>query len=104
VLDLGATAKAYAADLIAARLARQLRGGFLVNLGGDIAVSGLLPVGGWDIGVEDEHGVVRQVVVSTGQAVATSSTHHRTWTSAGEKRTKSSIRGPAAPRRSPGHR
>ena len=86
MLDLGATAKAYAADLIAARLARQLRGGFLVNLGGDIAVSGLLPVGGWDIGVEDEHGVVRQVVVSTGQAVATSSTHHRTWTSAGEKR------------------
>jgi thiamine biosynthesis lipoprotein len=86
VLDFGATAKAYGADLVAVRLARQLRGGFLVNLGGDIAVSGLLPVGGWDIGVEDAHGVVRQVVVSTGQAVATSSTRHRTWTLAGEQR------------------
>jgi thiamine biosynthesis lipoprotein len=86
MLDLGATAKAYAADLIAARLGRELRGGFLVNLGGDIAVSGLLPVGGWDIGVEDEHGVVRQVVVSSGQAVATSSTRRRTWTADGEQR------------------
>jgi thiamine biosynthesis lipoprotein len=86
MLDLGATAKAYAADLIAARLGRELRGGFLVNLGGDIAVSGLLPVGGWDIGVEDEHGVVRQVVVSSGHAVATSSTRRRTWTADGEQR------------------
>jgi thiamine biosynthesis lipoprotein len=86
VLDLGATAKAYAADLIAARLARELRGGFLVNLGGDIAVSGLLPIGGWDIGVEDADGVARQVVVSTGQAVATSSTRRRTWRVNGERR------------------
>jgi thiamine biosynthesis lipoprotein len=86
VLDFGATAKAHAADLIAARLGRELRGGFLVNLGGDIAVSGLLPIGGWDIGVEDENGVVRQVVVSSGQAVATSSTRRRIWTAAGERR------------------
>ena len=85
-LDLGATAKAYAADLIASRLALELRGGFLVNLGGDIAVSGLLPVGGWDIGVEDDRAVVRQVVVSTGQAVATSSTRRRTWTAGGVRR------------------
>lgn len=82
-LDFGATAKAHAADIIGARLARELRGGFLVNLGGDIAVSGLLPIGGWDIGIEDEHGAVRQVVVSTGQAVATSSTRLRTWRTAG---------------------
>jgi thiamine biosynthesis lipoprotein len=86
VLDLGATAKAYAADLIATRLARELNGGFLVNLGGDIAVSGLLPIGGWHIGVEDESGVVRQVVVGTGQAVATSSTRRRTWTAGVERR------------------
>jgi len=86
VLDLGASAKAHAADLIAARLGRELRGGFLVNLGGDVAVSGLLPIGGWDIGVEDEHGVVRQVVVSSGQAVATSSTRRRTWGADGERR------------------
>ncbi len=86
VLDLGATAKAYAADLIAARLGRELPGGVLVNLGGDIAVSGLLPIGGWDIGVEDEDGVVRQVVVSSGQAVATSSTRRRAWVADGEHR------------------
>ena len=86
LLDLGATAKAYAADLIAQRLADQLPGGFLVNLGGDIAVSGQLPPDGWEIGVEDDRGVVRQVVVSTGQAVTTSSTQRRTWTMAGEKR------------------
>ena len=71
LLDLGATGKAFAADVIAARLAQQLPGGFLVNLGGDIAVSGELPGDGWEIGVEDHHGVTRQVVVSRGQAVAT---------------------------------
>ncbi|MEO7236064.1 MAG: FAD:protein FMN transferase [Lapillicoccus sp.] len=86
LLDLGATAKAYAADLVAERLAAQLLGGFLVNLGGDIAVSGTIPADGWEIGVEDHRGVVSQVVVSTGQAIATSSTQVRTWTQAGEHR------------------
>ncbi len=86
LLDLGATAKAYAADLIAQRLADELSGGFLVNLGGDIAVSGALPPNGWEIGVEDHRGVVSQVVVSTGQAVATSSTQVRTWTHGTERR------------------
>ncbi len=86
LLDLGATAKAYAADLIAERLAAVLPGGFLVNLGGDIAVSGTVPDQGWEIGVEDHLGVVSQVVVSTGQAVATSSTQVRTWTQGGEPR------------------
>ncbi|MGV1008286.1 MAG: FAD:protein FMN transferase [Dermatophilaceae bacterium] len=86
LLDLGATAKAFAADVIAARLAQQLPGGFLVNLGGDIAVSGELPGAGWEIGVADHQGVTRQVVVSTGQAVATSSTQVRTWTHGSEKR------------------
>ena len=38
-IDLGATAKASAADAIAAELRDVLPGGFLVNLGGDIAVS-----------------------------------------------------------------
>jgi thiamine biosynthesis lipoprotein len=86
LLDLGATAKAFAADLIAARLAERLPGGFLVNLGGDIAVSGELPDGGWEIGVQDHHGATRQVVVSTGQAVATSSTQVRRWTCGSEQR------------------
>lgn len=79
LIDLGATAKAHAADVIARRLHAALPGGFLVNLGGDIASSGTLPAGGWRIGVEAAGGQVRQVVALTGQAVATSSTRLRTW-------------------------
>ncbi|GAB3052486.1 FAD:protein FMN transferase [Intrasporangium mesophilum] len=79
LLDLGATAKAHAADTIAAALAESLPGGFLVNLGGDVAVSGELPRGGWSVGVDDADGRTRQVVTSTGQAFATSSTRLRVW-------------------------
>lgn len=79
LIDLGATAKAHAADVIARRLHAALPGGFLVNLGGDIASSGTLPPGGWRIGVEAADGRVRQVVALTGQAIATSSTQLRTW-------------------------
>lgn len=82
LLDLGATAKAHAADVLAAILAGRLPGGFLVNLGGDIAVAGEVPEGGWRVGVQAVDGQVRQVVVTTGQAIATSSTQHRTWTAA----------------------
>ncbi len=39
-LDLGATAKAWAADRSAARIAARVGGGVLVSLGGDIAVAG----------------------------------------------------------------
>ena len=86
LLDLGATAKAHAADVIADRLAARLPGGFLVCLGGDIAVSGELPAGGWQVGVEGTLGEVRQVVTGTGQAFATSSTTRRTWTQGGQPR------------------
>ncbi|KQU69410.1 FAD:protein FMN transferase [Phycicoccus sp. Root101] len=86
VLDLGASAKAQAADTIATLLAARLEGGFLVNLGGDLAVSGELPQDGWQVGVEGTGGEVRQVVASHGQALATSSTGRRTWTQDGEPR------------------
>lgn len=82
LIDLGASAKAAAADRIADLLAAALPGGFLVNLGGDIASSGELPVGGWDIGVESADGRILQVVSGTGQAFATSSTQKRTWATA----------------------
>lgn len=81
LIDLGASAKAAAADRIAADLADRLPGGFLVNLGGDIATSGELPPGGWLIGVEDAVGRIVQVVTGHGQAFATSSTQKRTWRS-----------------------
>ena len=80
VLDFGATAKAHAADMIARLLALQLPGGFLVNLGGDLTGSGTTPDGGWRVGVEGADGAVREVIAIDGQAVATSSTQLRTWT------------------------
>ncbi len=52
-LDLGATAKALAADLAASRIHERLGCGVLVNLGGDIAIAGPPPDGGWRIGVSD---------------------------------------------------
>jgi len=53
LLDLGATAKALAADLAADAICTQLGAGVLVNLGGDIAVDGQPQDGGWRIGVDD---------------------------------------------------
>ena len=54
-LDLGATAKALAADR-AAEAARRAAGcGVLVSFGGDIAVSGPPPNGGWRVRVTDDH-------------------------------------------------
>jgi len=83
LLDLGATAKAHAADVLAQRLAGRLPGGFLVNLGGDIAFGGDTPEHGWQVGVEDLDGTILQVVtLGAGQGIATSSTRHRTWATA----------------------
>lgn len=67
LIDLGASAKAAAADRIAQRLADRLPGGFLVNLGGDIATSGELPDNGWRIGIEAANGSILQVVTGTGR-------------------------------------
>ncbi|HEY5987641.1 MAG TPA: FAD:protein FMN transferase, partial [Streptosporangiaceae bacterium] len=55
-LDLGATAKAWAADRAAATISSQLGCGVLVGLGGDIAVAGQAPAGGWRIRVQDISG------------------------------------------------
>lgn len=85
ILDFGASAKAYAADRIAGLLARTLPGGFLVDLGGDIAVAGTMPVGGWQVGVEHAGGIIGQVVTIHRQALATSSTRLRTWVRNGER-------------------
>ena len=84
-LDVGASGKAFAADDIARLLSRDLSGGFLVDLGGDVAVAGDIPRGGWRIGVQAADGSLLQVVTSRGQALATSSTRIRRWrTSNGE--------------------
>jgi FAD:protein FMN transferase len=80
LLDLGSSAKAHAADEVARHLAARLPGGFLVDLGGDIALSGTTREGLWQVGVEDaERRVVQVIGLRSGQAVATSSTRLRTW-------------------------
>lgn len=87
-LDLGATAKALASDLAAAAAARVIEGGgVLVSLGGDIAVAGEPPDGGWSVQVsEDSSALIDEgeeaVSIETG-GIATSSTMARRWTRGG---------------------
>jgi thiamine biosynthesis lipoprotein len=82
-LDLGATAKALAADRAAAAVASQTGCGALVSLGGDLAVAGPAPDEGWRVRVTDDH---RDGVDAPGQwiavrsgGLATSSTTARRW-------------------------
>lgn len=83
-LDLGATAKAVAADWAAARVAAELGCGVLVSLGGDIATAGPSPEGGWQVLVHDLPADPRQqVTLQAGHAMATSSTQKRRWQIAG---------------------
>jgi thiamine biosynthesis lipoprotein ApbE len=87
-IDLGATAKALASDLAAAAASRALDGaGALVSLGGDIAVAGVPPVGGWPIQADEDSGAEidedAEAVSITSGGVATSSTTVRRWTRGG---------------------
>ena len=90
-LDLGATAKALAADRAAAEIARALDGrGVLVSLGGDIAVAGDPPTRGWSVRVQDVTGPVDETPAGPVAAVAlmsgglaTSSTTARQWVRGG---------------------
>jgi FAD:protein FMN transferase len=80
-LDLGATAKAFAADQAARRLHTMLGIGVLVSLGGDIAVAGPAPPGGWSVGIADDHacGDPAETVAVASGGLATSSTDVRRW-------------------------
>ena len=80
-LDLGATAKALAADRAARTIAAATGAGVLVNLGGDIAVAGQPPASGWRVEiVADDDGFGRRPVVAIWDGgLATSSTGSRTW-------------------------
>jgi FAD:protein FMN transferase len=86
-LDLGATAKAFAADWAATSIAASLRCGVLVNLGGDVAVAGEPPEGGWPIGIADNSAVapdeVDTVVAIYAGGLASSGTGTRAWRRAG---------------------
>jgi FAD:protein FMN transferase len=77
-LDLGATAKAFTADLAARTIANRYGCAALVELGGDLAVAGSLP-GGWPIHVAEAEGAPGQVVTVNHGGVATSTTTVRRW-------------------------
>jgi FAD:protein FMN transferase len=82
-LDLGASAKAFAADRAAARIADELDTGVLVSIGGDISVAGPSPREGWPVGIADDSSTpatgVDQVVSIRDGGLASSSTVVRSW-------------------------
>ena len=87
LVDLGATAKALAADRAAAKIAAATGCGVLVNLGGDISVAGESPAEGWLVGVADDASfdtttasvAARQLVTIRDGGLATSSVLGRAW-------------------------
>lgn len=86
-LDLGATGKAFAADLVAQTVAAELGCSVIVSLGGDVAALSRSDQAGWQVLVSDnDTGDLAsggQVVLLTNGGLATSSTRHRRWTHAG---------------------
>lgn len=85
-LDLGATAKALAADRAARAAARAAGCGVLLSLGGDIAISGAGPEAGWAVRVTDDHRDTTgagQHLTLRGGGLATSSLISRRWQLAG---------------------
>ena len=101
-LDLGATAKAWAADRCAEIIAAESGSGVLVSLGGDIAAAGPPPAdreggvkgegeagGGWEVRVTDDHAAgpeaPGQTVTIRSGGLATSSTTVRAWAVGGRR-------------------
>jgi FAD:protein FMN transferase len=86
-LDLGATAKALAADRAARAAYARARCGVLVSLGGDVAVAGPAPADGWAIHVTDDHaagpGAFGETVAIRVGGLATSGTTVRRWRARG---------------------
>ena len=91
VLDLGATAKGLGSDRAVQSAIRAIghAGGVLVSLGGDVAIAGQAPAGGWPILVAEDPSSVdsssTQVVRLRHGALATSSVTCRRWSLAGRE-------------------
>ncbi len=88
MIDLGATAKALAADRAARAAVAAGAHGALVSLGGDIATRGVAPDDGWGVHVTDDHrsgpDAPGQTIAIRSGGLATSSTTTRRWLHGGE--------------------
>ncbi len=82
-LDLGATAKALAADRAAVAAEAAAGCGVLVSLGGDLALAGEPPRGGWPVRIADDHAAPLDgpgpLVALAGGGLASSGTAVRRW-------------------------
>jgi thiamine biosynthesis lipoprotein len=86
LIDLGATAKALTADRASLRAATAEGCGVMVSLGGDLAVYGEPPPGGWTVGMAEDHSARAepgQTIAIRSGGVATSSTTVRRWSRGG---------------------
>lgn len=85
-LDLGATAKAWAADVIAAAFTSELSGSAVISLGGDLAIAA--PDGEpWSVAISERPGAAPdQTILLDGGGLATSSTRVRRWRRGGTER------------------
>lgn len=83
-LDLGATGKAFAADLIARQIVEKAGTDLVISIGGDVAVGACDPESNgqeWQVAVGELPGhAPDQTVVLRKGGMATSSTMHRRWT------------------------
>jgi FAD:protein FMN transferase len=86
-LDLGATAKALAADRAALAASRAAGTGALISLGGDIAVAGPAPTPGWPVRIAEDHAgpldAPGPTVSIRSGGLATSGTAVRRWRAGG---------------------
>jgi thiamine biosynthesis lipoprotein len=86
-VDLGSTGKSFGADRSAGRIAAAMGCGVLVNLGGDVAVAGPAPAGGWGVGIAAHcttaPAEADDVVALRSGGLASSGTTARTWSRGG---------------------
>lgn len=86
-LDLGATGKAWAADLVALTIREELDCAALVSVGGDVRSAAPSDLG-WVVDIQENPDAARpdcQIVVVGEVGLATSSTRVRRWTLAGAR-------------------
>jgi hypothetical protein len=86
-LDSGATLRAWAAQLCAESVAEAMSCGVLVAFGSEVATSGLAPVGGWRVELQDTPRAASSVVAVDGGGISRLSTVR-----VGRQRDRSSLR------------